>query len=272
MRLDEIRIRDPFILPVPEKERYYLFYSCRRDILCLESRDLINWELCGKAFENGGRYNLNWAPEIHFYKGAYYLFATLRKPEGKRGCYILRSEEPFGPYREYSSRITSEEWSCLDGTLYLDESGAPYMVYCHEYIDFADRNGEMRVVKLNEDLTAADGEDTLLFRARDNTVSPNGVTDAPYIYKMPDGGLTMFWSKYIDQNYIILSANSEKGIMGPWIQNTVPVFSENGGHAMVFRDFDGRDRIAFHMPNAPEESERAVIRLLNRNTDGFIID
>ena len=36
---------------------------------------------------------------------------------------------------------------------------------------------------------------------------------------------------------------------GPWTLDPAPIFEEDGGHPMVFRDFDGTLRLVFHQPN-----------------------
>lgn len=259
IKLSDFRCRDPFILTDFKNHKYYFYYSKMRDIICLESTDLTNWENPKKVFENNGEYNLNWAPEFHYYRGSYYWLATLRSGNEHKGCYIFRADKPYGLYKKHSQRITPPQWSCLDGTLYVDDNGNPYMVFCHEYIDFADRNGEMRVVKLKSDLTAVDGESILLFKAKDNAFSTDGITDGPFIYRAENGDLVMLWSKYKDSIYAVLTARSKNGIMGPWIQDEKPLFSDNGGHAMVFSDLNGNKKITFHVPNSPNECERAVI-------------
>lgn len=65
------------------------------------------------------------------------------------------------------------------------------------------------------------------------------------------------------------AARSESGsVKGPWIQQEEPVFPENGGHGMVFRDRDGKLKFLLHSPN-DKYKERPVITEL-QITDGVV--
>lgn len=76
----------------------------------------------------------NWAPEVHKYNRAYYLFATFTRENGLRGVFILKANTPTGPFLIHSPKpVTPESWKCLDGTLYLNRLGEPYLVFCHEH-------------------------------------------------------------------------------------------------------------------------------------------
>ena len=83
-------------------------------------------------------HSVNWAPEVHKYKGEYYMFATFTKPNGLRGTYILKSDTPDGEFKPHSDgAVTPWEWECLDGTLYK-EDGKVYCVFCHEHTQIFD--------------------------------------------------------------------------------------------------------------------------------------
>lgn len=84
MKTSDIHIRDPFILPW--EGRYYLYGT--RGPTCwgkadgfdvYVSTDLQNWSAPIEIFHNDGTFWADqnyWAPEVHFYKGSFYLFAT----------------------------------------------------------------------------------------------------------------------------------------------------------------------------------------------------
>lgn len=75
----------------------------------------------------------------------------------QRGTTILRAERPVGPYREYAKgRVTPEEWGALDGTLYLDGQGDPWMVFCHEWVQVGD--GTIEAVPLRKNLRGPAGK------------------------------------------------------------------------------------------------------------------
>ena len=262
----EIRVRDPYIVPVKEPGKYYLFGTTDTDpwnegegFLVYESEDLENWSEPRWAFlpPEGFWANQNfWAPEVHFFNGYWYIFASFKAEGVCRGTQILRSESVTGPYVPISEGpVTPRHWECLDGTLHVDEKGKPWMVFCHEWVQVHD--GEICCIPLSDDLTHAIGEPTLLFRASEGPwVVPlwnskdNFVTDGPFLYRSKNGALRMLWSSFSTEDYTISYAESQSGtIFGPWIQHETGVVV-NGGHGMVFDTFDGRTLLSIHSPNA----------------------
>ena len=82
------------------------------------------------------------------------------------------------------------------------------------------------------------------------------VTDAPFIYRLDDGKLIMLWSSFrkTDGKYAIGQAVSASGnVLGPWVQEPETLNSDDGGHAMVFKDLKGRLMISYHAPNSQTE-------------------
>jgi arabinan endo-1,5-alpha-L-arabinosidase len=75
------------------------------------------------------------------------------------------------------------------------------------------------------------------------------------MHRRPDGGLLMLWSGFGAGGYTVGAARSESGrLSGPWRQDARPLFAEDGGHCMTFRDFKGKARLALHRPNRyPDE-------------------
>ena len=64
-------------------------------------------------------------------------------------------------------------------------------------------------------------------------------------------------------------ARSESGsITGPWTQDTDPLWAENGGHGMIFKAFDGRLFVTFHMPN-DSPNERPVFIEIEETADSL---
>ena len=271
----EIRVRDPYVVPVKETGKYYLFGTTDTDpwnegegFLVYESEDLENWSEPRWAFlpPEGFWANQNfWAPEVHFFNGYWYIFASFKAEGVCRGTQILRSESVTGPYVPISEGpVTPRRWECLDGTLHVDEKGKPWMVFCHEWVQVHD--GEICCIPLSDDLTHAIGDPTLLFRASEapwvvplwNSMD-NFVTDGPFLYRSSNGALRMLWSSFSTEDYTISYAESQSGtIFGPWIQHETGVVV-NGGHGMVFDTFDGRTLLSIHSPNgSPMERMKLI--------------
>jgi len=208
-----------------------------------------------------------WAPEIHVYNGAYYMFTTyLSKKTGHRGSTIMRADSPEGPFREISEgHITPPDWDCIDATLYIDESGQPWMIFVHEWTSMPDHVGTMAAAKMSPDLTRLISEPVELFRADDAPWSMNGVTDGCWMYKCADGQLLMLWSNWDDAGYCVGIARSESGnLLGKWTHDSELLYSKNmtgaydGGHGMIFTASDGKMYLSIHSPNNPVDDRREM--------------
>ena len=250
-------------------------------MVAYKSADLKTWQGPVRVFDVPRDNYLTgtvWAPEVHKYKGKYYLFATLntdinwkKAPEGAtpyrhRCTQIFWSKKPEGPFLPFKEKLpaTPIDQMALDGTLWV-EDGVPYMVYCHEWVQV--RDGGMNLVRLKKDLSGADGTSVRLFCASSAEWStgdgPEGnkhyVTDGCFLYRTRTDKLLMVWSSFKEGVYAVGIAESATGkITGPWIQQPEPLFV-NGGHSMIFRDFEGRLCLVLHSPNSPGGKERAKI-------------
>jgi len=276
--LAEIRIRDPFILPVPEEGVYYLYGTTDAAVWtggavgfdAYRSTDLMDWEGPLPVFRppSGFWATQNfWAPEVHRYGGRYALLASFKAPGRRRGTQVLTADAPQGPFVPLTDGpVTPAEWECLDGTLYV-ESGRPWIIFCHEWVQVGD--GEICALRLSDDLASASEEPRLLFRASEapwaQPISSKGrhgyVTDGPWLHRLASGALIMLWSSFGAGGYTIGQARSASGdISGPWQQLPEPLYAGDGGHCMVFRAFDGGLWLAFHRPNqSPHERPQFVL-------------
>lgn len=274
MRTCDIQIRDPFILPVAASQTYYLFGTTDRNCWggagtgfdCYRSHDLEEWDGPVPAFRPPAGFWATtnfWAPEAHAYRGRYYLFASFKAPQRYRGTQILVADRPEGPYVPHSpAPVTPADWECLDGTLHVAADGAPWIVFCHEWVQV--HNGAMVAQQLAPDLTCPIGRPVQLFSASEapwvnrppwpaadaNVRFPTYVTDGPFLFQTRTGVLLMLWSSCGAQGYTMGIAHSESGtVVGPWAQQAEPLWVKDGGHGMIFRAFDGRLFVTLHMPN-----------------------
>lgn len=282
--LEDIYIRDPYILADSESGWYYLYRTSSSKnadgvaiggVELFRSRDLKKWTGPQKVFtvpEDNWITGPVWAPEVHYYKGKYYLFATLnshltwkkKKDDWPaytfRGTQIFYADKPEGPFLPFD-RIphTPMDYMALDGTLW-EEEGKPYMVYCREWVEVVD--GTMELIELQPDLSSTVGRSMRLFCASDAPWAPDDrpsyVTDGCFLYKTKTGKLLMIWSSFAETGYVVAIAESTTGkVAGPWKQQPELLMHENGGHGMLFRTFDGRLCLVLHQPNSPGGQERA---------------
>ena len=242
------------------------------------SDDLENWSEphCCFAPPKGfwGTKNF-WAPEVHVWKGAFYMFASFKSDTCCRGTAILRADSPMGPFAPHSDgAVTPADWECLDGTLYVSKAGTPYMVFCHEWVQVGD--GEMCAMPLTDDLKAAAGEAKLLFRASEPEWSrsvgerngKNGyVTDGPFFWRTADGTLLCLWASFSDEGYTEAVAVSDNGEIDGAFRHIEPLFRKDGGHGMIFRGLNGELYLTLHSPNKTPD-ERPVFRRLTERPDG----
>ncbi len=286
MRLNEINIRDPFVLPF---EGIYYMYGSRVgkpypgaawgkqtgfDVYI--SNDLENWSGPQSVFEIPESFWATkeaWAPEVHFYNGRFYMFASFCSDDRNRATQALVADCPTGPFRVFGEPLTPSDWVCLDGTLYVEE-GVPYLVFSHEWVQVDD--GEIAIVQLKEDLSAAVGEPKVLFKAsesgwadvicnKDKTIY---VTDGPWIVK-DEEQLLMFWSSFHKGNYAEGIAVSESGkIAGPWKHSKRLLFEKDGGHGMMFESFTGKKNFALHRPNTVT-FERPHFLEIEKTSEGY---
>lgn len=269
MKNSEINIRDPYVLC--ENGTYYLYGTRAKDfgyftggIDVYVGTDLESWSEPKEVFNSirfGLNRSVNWAPEVHPYRGKYYMFATFEQENGNKGTYSLVSDTPDGEFVPLSKgALTPADWFSLDGTLYLDRQGKPYLVFCHEHAQIL--NGTMCYVPLTEDLSAPAEEVQYMFSATDaygcvENEDGHYVTDGPFFHRGTNDRLYLMWSTHIQGNYhqcLAVSSNGE--IDGDWIQ-LPPIFDKDGGHGMLFTDLDGKLHLTLHTPNTLTEERPA---------------
>ena len=265
---DSIRLSDPCILADDATRTYYMTGTGG---LLWKSKDLDKWDGPYIVAETDstswmGSNPQIWAAELHKYNGKYYYFATFTNNSTlignyrgndipRRACHVLVSDKPDGPYRPMKDpTYLPESVPTLDGTLWVDKDGKPYMVYCGEWLQ--NWNGTIEKIELKPDLSGTVGQAKVLFRASDSPWSretidgkdtPNKVTDGPWLFRTGTGRLGMIWTSWIGNIYTQGIAYSESGTLdGPWIQEPDPITPPNYGHGMLFKDFNGQWLMSVH--------------------------
>lgn len=308
--IKDINVRDPYIYVNTDDHMYYLYRSKspawdvgaeRGGVQVFKSKDLKTWSEPKQVLEipeDNWATGTIWAPEMHKINDKYYMFATVndtitwkKKIKGHndfcmRGTQIFVADNPEGPFLAYPERLpaTPIGQMCLDGT-YYKEGDHNYMIYCHEWVELTD--GTVEMIELDSDMkpisnpirlfcgSAPDWSTGHLQGAPggDPTI-PTYVTDGVFIHKSKtSGNLYMIWSSFCNGEYALGVARSKTGkITGPWIQIPDPIFKQDGGHGMIFTDFDGNLRLIFHGPNNPEGAERARIYTIYDDGNTLILN
>jgi hypothetical protein len=78
-----------------------------------------------------------------------------------------------------------------------------------------------------------------------------------------DDELICIWSSFTDGNeYCEAISRSDNGsILGKWTIDEELLFSKDGGHGMLFTDYDGKTNFIYHTPNSTPD-ERPAIKVL----------
>lgn len=270
MKKEEINIRDPYVLV--QDNKYYMYGT--RAATCwgkadgfdvYVSEDLEEWSGPVEIFKRPEGFWADqnfWAPECIFYAGSFYLITTFGNGS-RKGIQILKAYQPEGPFVPLTEDVvTPKDWTCIDGTVYMDSQGTPYLIFSHSFEDVPD--GDMCMIELSRDLTRAVGDPAVLFSTKDapwakpmpfakEEFHMDGdvyFTDGPAVYTTGDHRLIVIWSSWGDHGYSVGMAVSDSGdIKGPWRHLEKPLFPENGGHGMMFTDLHGEARYVFHYPN-----------------------
>lgn len=277
MTLDEIAIRDPYILADEHTGLYYLYASSplplEKGFCVYVSEDLQGWQAPRSVFVADKEFWAQdefWAPEVHFYCGRYYMFATFGARGIGRTSQILVASNPLGPFALHSGPLAPNDWYALDATLYIKD-GEPYTIFSHEWVQIFD--GEMCYSRLNKDLSCTDGAPKKMFNAGDSGWAkvPSWsrdkqavyITDAPYAYCI-DGTEFMLWSSWSETKedaYAVGVVYPRGGdlLCGQYEHSLLNLPHKDAGHAMLFKDFDGNHRICYHKNNSQSGHERVVI-------------
>ena len=297
----EFTCSDPFIVRDDAAGVYRLYHNVGVKgpddplVMMRTSKDLVDWSEPTGVLHLPKEMNCTslWAPEVHAWKGKWYLFGTVHKrvdPKNllptlvpnfnppRRKTYLATwtfvADSPEGPFKPFADHaITPEGWSSLDGTLF-EQDGRPYMVFCHEWTQL--RDGTIDAVEMSPDLASAVGRPFALLKASDLRAAvdgapmkvPAGVTDGPFLYRTKTGRLLMLWSSAFKGYLQAVSRSASGRLEGPWTHHEV-IRCEDSGHGMAFRTFDGRLALALHSPNRPHAGKRLRVFELEDTGDSL---
>lgn len=257
MKLTDFYIRDPFVMLC---DGMYFMYGSNiispdlgdAGFSCYISRDLVNWlgayDLTAGTVDWSGKDNF-WAPEIIYRNGWFYMPVCYRNVETKeRGCAMLASQCPLGKFWDISGGwFTDGGKNVIDPSLYISPENEVWCLWSNGNED----TGEIMLAKFNDGITALETEPEVLFTKNDVPWAINGVCEAPFVHTLKNGKLAMLVSGFGEGGYTVGQALADN-IHGPWSVMSEPIFSEDGGHAMIFRDKRGKLMMALHQPNTAD--------------------
>ena len=253
---DSIRLSDPFILADTLTHTYYMTGTGG---MLWTSKDLRTWDGPRRVVETDtatwmGRRPQIWAAEIHEFGGKYYYFATftnnavtIDNVDGRRvprrACHVLVSDKPEGPYRPYGQPVfLPQHMATLDATLWIEEDGTPYMVYCHEWLQ--NNDGTVEAIKMTPNLDGTIGNGHILFRASDSPWSreaDDDTTATHHRFFHRDGT-----GPYVVDSTVTTDKKGRPVVKRRWVPNRVTdgpfLFrTKTGKLGMIWTSWVGRD-------------------------------
>lgn len=261
--IEEIRIRDPFVFV--EDGLYYLLgttgndcWNRGSDLSLYVSRDLIHFENLGCMAKSGALsgYTQIWAPELHKYSGKYYVIVSVFDENKGRGSMILTADSLRGDFVPHTGNyITPQGWRCLDATLFVWKD-KPYLYFSNEWVNpvTGDGDGALYIAALSKDLATMITEPKKIISGKrcgfsveiENSETRGYVAEGPFAVE-ENGKIALYWSTFTAKGYCVAKSVAAD-IFGQYSFERL-IFEKDGGHAMVFRDLEGNDKITFHQPN-----------------------
>lgn len=200
------------------------------------SRDMVHWHIIGHAVVNSDWLDLSaipdshgiWAPDISYYNGTYYIFATLRLTgDGKRGKPVLRrqlvvtSKKPEGPY----SQPHWLEVDDIDPSHFIDDDGTHYMAIA----------AGIKLIRLSDDCTRLAGPLTTVWAGTGDRC-PEG----PHVLKKDGWYYGMLAEGGTGYSHGIVAARSKK-LFGPYEESPYnPVLRQKDPQAPIQRSGHGK--------------------------------
>ena len=158
------RIHDPVM--AKDGDTYYVFSTGSR-IIVICSRDMINWEWCGRVFEDTPKWLKEavpgvgdlWAPDISFWNGKWHLYysgSTFGKNRSSIGLatnLTLDKDSPDYKWMDEGEVIRStsgDNWNAIDPNLAFDEKGQPWLAFGSYWSGLKMRKIDAATGKLDE--------------------------------------------------------------------------------------------------------------------------
>ena len=271
-------IGDPFVLK--DGDSYYMYATSAPSygFKVWQSANLVDWQESGTVYDISEQaeqwaYGDFWAPEVIKYRNQYYMTYSARNEEGHLQISVAASKDPKGPFKDISTEIIKQEGSYIDGHIFIEDDGTPYLYYvkdCSENIINNQHVSQIFVQKMNSDLTEVIGEPQLLLTPDQEWEGLNQEyvwNEGPFVLKHDEKYFLMYSANYFgsadysvgyavadnpvgpfvkaDENPI-LSKNLENGISGPG-HNSVTVGPDGESlyavyHTHTFPDYPSGDR------------------------------
>lgn len=283
----DIRVHDPVM--IKQGNTYYVFCT-GPGITVYSSPDMKNWKRLHPVFSKApdwtqkvvpGFRNFEWAPDISYHNGKYYLYyavSAFAKNTSAIGLATNTTLDPSDPnfhWKDLGYVIRSvpgrDLWNAIDPNLIVDESGTPWL-------DFGSFWHGIKLVKMAPDLTHIAKPQvwhTLASRERDwktpDAKPGKAAIEAPFIFHKNKYYYLFVSFDYccrgVKSNYKVMVGRSAS-VTGPYVDEDGVKMRDGGGtlllkgnkewpgvgHEGVYT-FDGKDYIIFHGYDASDHGK-----------------
>ena len=283
-----VHMGDPFAFEHGGK--YYLIgtTSPGEGFQCYESTNLVDWQLKGWAWRktaNSWAVGAFWAPEVKFYQGKFYLtYSGQARDSHKLLMGLAVSDAPSGPYRDLHTPWFDPGYSTIDGDIFVDDDGTPYLTFSRNGSQDGYGYGMIYGVQLERDLSKPVGEPVKLLEASQPWERIN------WARNRCNEGPTVI--KHAGRYYMTYSANNTgwpgygvgyataKSPLGPWskaegnpiLASHLEIGVSSPGHNSIVTTADGKEMfIVYHThadPRNPSDNRVVNVDRLEFTADG----
>lgn len=266
-----IHMGDPFV--IQHNGAYYLFgtNASNEGFKCWESPDLVNWVEKGWAYretDDSWAKSHYWAPEVEFYRGKFYMtYSAMNKASDPPRLLIALavSDKPEGPYRDLHAPWLDFGYSAIDGHIFVDDDGKPYLYFSRNGSQDGYSFGIMYGVELADDLSKPVGEPVKLMEADQPwekvRYAENRCNEGAFVLKRNDRYYMTYSANHTAFPHYGIGYATADTPLGPWTKaDENPIAATNldigvsgPGHSCIISSPDGKEMFIVYHTHADAE-------------------
>ncbi|MDB5109984.1 MAG: arabinan endo,5-alpha-L-arabinosidase [Mucilaginibacter sp.] len=296
-----ISVHDPVMI---KQDSVYYVFCTGRGISMFSSTDMVHWKTEKPVFDTAPKWTIDelpnfrngeWAPDISYYNGKYYLYYAISAFGKNTSCIgvatntTLHTDDSAYKWVDHGKVIqsvpTKTNWNAIDPNLIIDKDGTPYL-------DFGSFWEGIKIVRLTKDGLRVDQPitslPTIASRKKDQTTKDNmpavagnpidaggNAIEGPFIFRK---GKYFYLFASIDycckgpnSTYKMIVGRSKK-LQGPYLDAAGTDMKYGGGNIVLAGDanwygvghnavgsFNGGDYLIFHGYDASDRGRSKLI-------------
>jgi GH43 family beta-xylosidase len=286
-----ITMGDPFVLM--EGRRFFLYgtTAVNEGFKCWSSTNLVDWTERGFAYrksETSWAGKTFWAPEVFKYQSRYYMIFSAQPSTNSsfsaRICLAV-SDQPEGPFADLHLPLFDNDWSCIDGHVFIDADGTPFLFFTRVGVLATPAKrylqGVNYGVKLKVDLSGIDGEPVLCTEADQPWERPaegrSRCTEGPFVFRRNGVYFMTYSANHYAEPFYGIGWATAPTPLGPWTKSRenplVTTDLERGvsgpGHNCVIASPDGKELFMVYHSHADPKQPGGRRRV---NIDRLIVE